>query len=394
MSNNNLPIDLSKDIYSLYNVGGELTLFYQPVKALFFYPNRTIDLLASQQSGSGVTEFLSLMKAEGLEYEQGNPKVILTFYELGHFFENTKSVSDQTPLGVWLEYSASMVIEDRGEVTPLAVQVNPIDYSVYEKAFLKGREHLLRGDCYQYNLTFPQELVFDDIQLEEFVEKWFHKEQRSEYANLTSIGDKLYYSNSPECLFELDMVKDCVELHTRPIKGTVATEGRSADEAWEQLKASEKNQSELYMITDLLRNDLNRIENPCVEVVAAKERLDVPGLVHSYSHLKVQLSNEVNLLQLMQAVFPGGSITGAPKKRVMEIIADLEISNRGFYCGSSILKTDVSFRASINIRSGEMDKAMAQVLYWSGGGVTIKSDCREEYQEIVDKTLSFVRFLS
>ncbi len=394
MIKSSLPIDISKDIYSLYNVEGKLTLFYRPTKALFFYPNKTIDLLSGVESSSGVKEFLGLMSDEALECSEESSKVILSFYELGHYFENSLEVTGDTPLGAWLEYSQSMILEDKTNVEALTVDINPITFTEYDKAFQKGREYLLRGDCYQYNLTFAQHLTFKDFSLEKFIGRWLNPLLRSEYANLTSIGEKLYYSNSPECLFELKFKEEHIELHTKPIKGTVPTGLLGAQKAWDELRGSLKNESELYMITDLLRNDLNRIEKPCVEVLATKERLDVPGLVHSYSHLKVDLSSEVNLLQVMKAIFPGGSITGAPKKRVMEIIEDLEISKRGFYCGSSLLKTRDCFKASINIRSGVLDKQTAEVLYWSGGGVTIKSKNEEEYSEILDKTHSFVRFLS
>ena len=208
------------------------------------------------------------------------------------------------------------------------------------------------------------------------------------------LEDQIYFSNSPECLFELESKIGSAELSTKPIKGTVPIIDGDSDHAWETLSESQKNQSELYMITDLLRNDLNRIEKPVVEVVGLKERLEVPGLMHSYSHLKVALSDKVNLLQVLRGIFPGGSITGAPKKRVMEIIEKLEIGQRNFYCGSSILKVADTFKASVNIRSGVVNRKMDQTLYWSGGGVTVQSSCEEEYQEILDKTHSFVRFLS
>lgn len=394
MINNSLPIDFLKDIYSLYNVEGKLTLFYQPKRALFFYPEHTIDMLTGEVNRSGgVEEFLSLMKEEKLQYDETLKKVILSFYELGHYFEESELVSSDAPLGAWIEYDSSLVLDDQFDTPSFRASFSPLAYKVYEEAFNRGHEHLLRGDCYQYNLTFAQEIDWKGG-LRDFIYRWCNPLLRSEYANLTSIGDKLYYSNSPECLFDLVMEDDSIELHTRPIKGTVSTQEKSADQAWEELRTSTKNESELYMITDLLRNDLNRIEKPIVQVVAAKERLDVPGLVHSYSHLKVRLSKKVNLLKLMNAIFPGGSITGAPKKRVMEIICDLEKKPRGFYCGSSILKTDESFKASINIRSGVFDKKTAKVLYWSGGGVTLQSKCRDEYQEFLDKTHSFVRFLS
>jgi len=392
-----LPIDIHKDIYSFFNTDGILTLYYNPVRAKVFYPEKTYDLIEDRQSSGGAQEFLSLLEEEKLCHSEDLTKVIIPFYELGHLFENSKEskeFNEERPLGIWIEYRSNAVIEDKVDASGFNIELESASYDTYKESYERGRDHLLRGDCYQYNLTFAQELKIENFSLELFLSRWQNRELRGEYANLTSINEKIFFSNSPECLFELKLENESIELHSKPIKGTMPILNEDKDQAWESLVHSRKDESELYMITDLLRNDLNRIEKPEVQVVSLKERLEVPGLIHSYSHLKVNLTAKTNLLTLLKAIFPGGSITGAPKKRVMEIIDEIEISERGFYCGSSILKNKESFRASINIRSGELDKTTAEVLYWSGGGVTIQSECASEYQEFLDKTHSFVRFLS
>ncbi|MAF76529.1 MAG: hypothetical protein CME60_00080 [Halobacteriovoraceae bacterium] len=397
--------DLENDIYSLFNILGELHLLYNPSEALVFTKTKTQNILTNKCYDGGLEEFLEKLGREEVGYSsvRNETTLIHCFYELGHYVEDTSvwnELDDETILGIWMVYTSRLPLEDcdPGKLKSLKVKLAPSSPTDYEVAFSKGREHLLRGDCYQYNLTFPQSLMISDFKLDEFLSRWKNKEHRGDYAHFTSVNGTHYFSNSPECLFDLQEREGGWELHTRPIKGTISSD---IPNAWETLKGSQKNESELYMITDLLRNDLNRIEDPQVEVLALKERMDVPGLVHSYSHLKVDLSDEVSLLKMIRSLFPGGSITGAPKKRVMEIISSLEPSHRGFYCGSSILKSSEFIGASINIRSGYFtpvkDKAetqMAKLLYWSGGGVTISSECDEEYREILDKTHSFVRFLS
>ena len=392
-----LPIDIHKDIYSFYNTNGILTLYYNPVMAKVFYPNKTYDLIKEEHSSGGAQELLCFLEDEKLSRSEDLTKVIIPFYELGHLFENSKECKDlkeDGPLGIWIEYGSNTIIEDRVEASGFNIELESTSYSSYNDSYEQGRNHLLRGDCYQYNLTFAQELKIENFDLERFLSCWQNPVLRGEYANLTCIGEKIFFSNSPECLFELEFNDELIELHSKPIKGTMPILNEDSDQAWENLVHSQKDESELFMITDLLRNDLNRIEKAEVCVVSLKERLEVPGLIHSYSHLKVNLTDNTSLLKLLKAIFPGGSITGAPKKRVMEIIDEIEVFERGFYCGSTILKNRDSFRASINIRSGELDKATAEVLYWSGGGVTIQSESTSEYQEIMDKTQSFVRFLS
>lgn len=401
-------IDIHHDFYTFYNLDGKLHLFYRPTVAKLFTPKTTKNLLSGEVNtslNSGVGEFKSLLESEELSFSKDHTKIFLCFYELGHFFEKTNldiTVDENLPLGVMLEYQSCVEMSDEIVEHIWNIDFESSSYEKYKEAFNIGHSHLLRGDCYQYNLTFPQKLKIKEFNLLRFISSWGDKGLRGEYANITSLGSDLYFSNSPECLFDLEVGTKDNYLHSKPIKGTVAVSTlEDCEEAWEVLKSSKKNESELYMITDLIRNDLNRIERPRVEVLALKERLDVPGLVHSYSHLRTKVSRSLNLLNILEKIFPGGSITGAPKKRVMEIIDQLECASRGFYCGSSIIKSKEYLRASINIRSGQISDfkkiekvQMAEIPYWSGGGVTLDSNCTDEFQEIMDKTTSFVRFLS
>ena len=121
-----------------------------------------------------------------------------------------------------------------------------------------------------------------------------------------------------------------------PIKGSVKIKG-DVKKAWKKLKESMKDKGELNMITDLLRNDLSRIEKPISKVRKKYVPLLVPGIIHQYSIIDVDLSYKITLLKIIKSLFPGGSITGAPKRRVYQILGSLEKNRRGFYCGSTIL---------------------------------------------------------
>ena len=164
--------------------------------------------------------------------------------------------------------------------------------------------------------------------------------------------------------------------------------------AWEELVHSSKNEAELFMITDLMRNDLTKLSGSISKVIAKKKALNVPGLVHQFSVVESKLKEQTNLNDIVESIFPGGSITGAPKKNVMRLIYEIEKYDRGFYCGSTILLHKGKCTASINIRSAEVDFIQDEIKYGAGGGVTLLSQAREEYDEALAKLKSFLLLLS
>ena len=192
---------------------------------------------------------------------------------------------------------------------------------------------------------------------------------------------------SPECLFQIDFNRknSWHWIETFPIKGTIKGEGKNE---WKMLKSSKKDQAELFMIADLMRNDLSRFSNLPSHVLSRKERLKAPGLTHQFSHLGSYF-REKNLWDLMESLFPGGSITGAPKKTVMHIIDKLESWNRGFYCGSTILWRAEHLASSINIRTACYNKRTQNLLYGAGGGLGLLSHLDSEYDEMMHKAQSF-----
>ena len=147
------------------------------------------------------------------------------------------------------------------------------------------------------------------------------------------------------------------------------------------------------MITDLMKNDLYRISKNPVEVIKKKVPLLVPGLIHQYSRLRSPLSASISLLELMSIIFPGGSVVGAPKKRTMEILHEIENSPRGFYCGSTLILHGSLRRASLNIRTAEINLISRLFTYGAGGGITLLSDVHDEYQETLNKRDSFIQLL-
>ena len=213
----------------------------------------------------------------------------------------------------------------------------------------------------------------------------------SMFTYLGPIGEAIW-SNSPESLFQLrNNDEKNYRLQTLPIKGTVPLEDYSSKaEAWRVLKSSVKNQAELYMIIDLLRNDFNKIDLPNAKVVHKKVPLLVPGLIHQMSRIEIDVSKDISFERIFNSLFPGGSITGAPKKSVMKILRNLESRSRGVYCGSTILASGGKVDTSINIRTAQIDLKGRELTYGAGGGITVLSELKEEYKEMQDKVNSFL----
>ncbi|MFT6604131.1 MAG: anthranilate/para-aminobenzoate synthase component I, partial [Bacteriovoracaceae bacterium] len=128
-------------------------------------------------------------------------------------------------------------------------------------------------------------------------------------------------------------------------------------------------------------------------VLKLRVPLKVPGLLHQYSHIELKSEKKIELDQAIKALFPGGSITGAPKIRTMQILSELEQRLRGAYCGSTLFFSRDETKASINIRTAEVFTAKNTFTYGAGGGVTLLSKASSEYEEMLAKVDSFTLVL-
>ncbi|MDG2272204.1 MAG: aminodeoxychorismate synthase component I [Halioglobus sp.] len=260
----------------------------------------------------------------------------------------------------------------------------------YQQAFEKIQAYISAGDCYQVNLAqcFSADYSGDPWQV--------YRELRpvaaapfSAYLSLE--GDATLMCLSPERFLSLHGHR----VETSPIKGTRArhTDQQSDDDALEELRGSEKDRAENLMIVDLLRNDLGR---SCVPGSIHVDRLfDVqsfPTVHHMVSTITGELQPEQNAWNVLRDSFPGGSITGAPKRRAMEIIAELETQERLAYCGSVLyISADGRMDSNIAIRSLTCDEGTVRC--WGGGGIVADSDWQQEYQETYDKVGAFLNTL-
>ncbi|KZZ36153.1 MULTISPECIES: anthranilate synthase component I family protein [unclassified Oleiphilus] len=253
-----------------------------------------------------------------------------------------------------------------------------ISYQRYSEAFEQIQSYIIAGDCYQVNLTQRFEADFDDPSLPLYFQ--LREKVDTPYSAFISFSDdQQLLSFSPEQFIGIKNK----EINTKPIKGTAQNTNKA--EAPQKLQESTKNQAENLMIVDLLRNDLSKVcELGSVKVEKLFELETFKNVHHLISHIKGRLRKDVTELDAFFACFPGGSITGAPKIRSMEIINELEGSGRDAYCGSIFyLNGNGNFDSNILIRT--IVHSGNKLHCWGGGGIVHDSNCKEEYLESLTK---------
>jgi para-aminobenzoate synthetase/4-amino-4-deoxychorismate lyase len=253
----------------------------------------------------------------------------------------------------------------------------------YDEMLGKIRDYIVSGDSYQVNYTLRMRAEFDGDPCGFY--RHLCQNQRTHYAAYLDIGTHQILSASPELFFSL---KDG-QLTTRPMKGTWAR-GRwlAEDEKHKiQLHTSEKNRAENVMIVDMLRNDLGRVSNNgSISVSGLWEVERYETLFQMTSTVHSQISDRVCFSDLMTAMFPCGSVTGAPKVRTMEIIAQVEPEARGIYTGSvGYVSPGGEACFSVAIRTVCINRQTGMAEFGVGGGITFDSSPDGEYDECVTK---------
>jgi para-aminobenzoate synthetase component 1 len=262
----------------------------------------------------------------------------------------------------------------------------------YLDAVNRVREYILAGDIFQANISqrFQAPLREQPFRLYQRL----RKRNPARFAAFLGFGELGILSASPERFLHLAEGSRLVE--TRPIKGTRPRGlGPMHDAALGRaLAESEKDRAENVMIVDLLRNDLSRVCRPGTvrvpELFAIEQH---PTVHHLVSTVLGELEPGADAFDLLRATFPGGSITGAPKVRAMEIIAELEPTQRGVYCGSiGYISATGAMDTSIVIRT--YSALRGQVYFQAGGGIVADSDPELEYRETLDKARGLIETLA
>lgn len=257
------------------------------------------------------------------------------------------------------------------------------DLDTYRERFDRLHRHLRNGDCYQANLTMPVTASWHGDPLSAF---WsLVARQPVRYGAFIDLGGPLVLSRSPELFFSVDTDRF---IETHPMKGT-APRGATAEEdeaIIAEMLGDEKTLAENRMIVDLLRNDISMISEVGTLSVPKLFAIETYPTVHQMvSHVRAKLNPEIGFPEILAALFPCGSITGAPKMWAMRILADLETEPRDVYCGA-IGWCDPSgpMRFSVAIRTITLfndEKAVFNV----GGGIVFDSKAEAEYDECLLK---------
>jgi len=252
----------------------------------------------------------------------------------------------------------------------------------YLDAVARVIEYIRAGDIFQANLSHRLEAPLDGTPLELY--RRLRTRNPAPFAAFLDFGELAVASSSPERFLR---VAPGGQVETRPIKGTRPRGlGPEHDAALAlALAESEKDRAENVMIVDLLRNDLSRVCRPGTVRVPQLFALEQYATVHHLVSTVVgELEPEHDAVDLLRAAFPGGSITGAPKVRAMQIIAELEPTQRAVYCGAiGYLSTSGALDTSVVIRTCLVRGR--DVYFQVGGGIVADSDPEQEYRETLDK---------
>ncbi|MFV8755043.1 anthranilate synthase component I family protein [Nannocystaceae bacterium ST9] len=282
---------------------------------------------------------------------------------------------------------------------PLGPLRPAIDAERYREQVRRILEHIAAGDTYQVNLSqrFVADWLAVDAPLGARIAA-VHRRLRA--ATPASMGALIaidehaaIVSNSPETLLDVRFGEG-LEGHdlarSWPIKGTRprASDPEADAVLAAELRASSKDQAEHVMIVDLVRNDLGRLALPgSVRAPSVPSLVSLPTVHHLVSEVACTLAPGWTLRELFAALFPGGSITGAPKRRTVEIIDAIEGEPRGIYCGAIVLLESTGIRMSIPIRTGVLDSRGLELR--SGGGIVIDSEPESERLETLAKARAF-----
>ncbi|MBU9855047.1 aminodeoxychorismate synthase component 1 [Rahnella bonaserana] len=251
----------------------------------------------------------------------------------------------------------------------------------YGQKFRQIQEYIRSGDCYQINLAQRFSTQYDGDEWQAFLR--LNQANRAPFSAFLRLPENSVLSLSPERFIWLKEN----QIQTRPIKGTLPRCEDATEDARqaERLAGSEKDRAENLMIVDLLRNDIGRVAVPgSVRVPELFVVEPFPAVHHLVSTITAQLPQDCHPAALLRACFPGGSITGAPKVRAMEIIEELEPHRRNGYCGSiAYISCCGTMDSNITIRT--LLTSQGKIHCWAGGGIVADSQEQAEYQETFDK---------
>ncbi|APC97206.1 chorismate-binding protein [Francisella frigiditurris] len=311
-------------------------------------------------------------------------------YEASYYLNNNFKKLRRSNDGVLLHFVAfkdfSQNIPSQESFNSIAVLLDNLSLKDYEKGFSTVTKALENGESYQINYTKMLDGHTELTGLELYTK--LKKQQPVKYGAYLPFAENEIISISPELFFK----KEDKKLTVRPMKGTarLTNDTEKNTQIYNELENSAKNRSENLIIVDLLRNDMSAIcDTHTVKVDKAFTIEKYNNLLQMTSEISGNICKNTTLKQILDKLFPCGSITGAPKKRTMEIIKRVEKENRGVYTGSIgyiLPNNDMCFNVAIRT----IQKYEKNLKIGVGGGITVYSEYHSEWQEMLTK-INFIK---
>ncbi|GFH40127.1 aminodeoxychorismate synthase component I [Pseudolactococcus insecticola] len=307
-------------------------------------------------------------------------------YEARHVFQGEEFVS-KLPLLYFQVFESYRPYARNPHSNPLTIDLQPraqLTFSDYSSAFDAIKAEQRGGNTYEVNYSYDYAVDYEEGDELALYEQLLMR-QKTSYTAFIQNGYETMLSFSPELFFEISDR----HITTRPMKGTVKR-GKSLEEDAQLidfLKTDEKNRAENVMIVDLMRNDLGRIaETGTVKVTKLFDVETHPTVHQMTSQIEADLKENTSLFDICQALFPNGSVTGAPKLSTMAIIDKLERGSRDIYCGAIGFLSPEQTIFSVPIRILQRKKGQKSFKYRVGGAIVWDSEVKDEWLETQNKT--------
>lgn len=353
----------------------------------FVFGSLSLNTLTAEMTASHVDDVLSVLEFAERESKSGSWVAVMLSYEAAPAFDPVLDVHHPSdfPLAWAAAFSEASAITTTQTASISSNSWAPrVNRDEYDAAVTRIRDLIIAGDTYQVNYSFPLTSSFKGDAY-----AWYRSlclAQGAHYSAYLELDRYKVLCLSPELFFE----RRENQVSTRPMKGTIHR-GRWPEEdreLSEWLKQSAKDRAENVMIVDLLRNDLGKVSVPgSVRVSSLFDIERFETVWQMTSTVESTLKDGTGLVELMSALFPCGSITGAPKIRTMQIIRELERFPRGAYTGTiGLLKPGGDCVFNVAIRTVVVDTEVNQATFGVGGGVTIDSTAEREYEECLVKS--------
>ncbi len=307
------------------------------------------------------------------------------------FNEKEMNIDASNPEEIFAEINVA-TLPDSMTIKRVGIQ-NRVSKKEYKQIVERLKEHILRGDCYEINFCqefFAENVVIDPIT----IYKKLSIISPNPFSALYKVNDQWLICASPERFLK----KQENKILSQPIKGTTKRVTGDAEEdkqSRNELSKSAKDRSENVMVVDLVRNDLAKV---CKEGTVKVDELfgiySFPQVHQMISTVSGELKNNISFRDIIYATFPMGSMTGAPKKRVMELIEQYEKTKRGIFSGAvGYISPDGDFDFNVVIRSIMYNAASKYLSFQAGSGITFYSDPENEWEECLLKAEAMKRVL-